>query len=98
MPAFIKSSSSLSLCRLRPQILQATKAIPAIRIAPPTPTTTPMIVFFAVELNPLLEPELPELRAGDEVLEAADEVALEVKVVATSDPPEVIVVVTTVGA
>lgn len=70
VPAFIKSSSSLSLSfRFRNQILQATKATPARIIAPPTPTTTPMIVFFADVLSPLLVVEVPELREGDEVLE-----------------------------
>lgn len=75
VPALIKSSSSLSvLCLLRPQTLQATNATPARRIAPPTPTTTPMMVFFALLLNPLLEPEEPELRDGDAVpVEEAEE-------------------------
>lgn len=86
VPAFIKSSSSLSLlCLLRPQTLQATKATPASRIAPPTPTTTPMMVFLALLLNPLLEPEELELREGDEVPveEAEDTDDVEVCVVAT---------------
>jgi hypothetical protein len=95
VPAFIRSSSSLSwLCRLRPQTLQATKPTPARRIAPPTPTTTPMMVFFALLLRPVLELEDPELRAGDAVLEVEDEVALDVKVCATTVPLMVSVVVT----
>lgn len=92
VPALIKSSSSLSgSCLLRPQTLQATKATPARIIAPPTPTTTPMMVFLALLLNPLLAPEEPELKEGDEVpveeVEDADDV--EVSVVAT--PPMVVV-------
>lgn len=60
----IKSSSSTS-CRLRPQILNATIANPASRIAPPIPTTTPIIVFLAFELRPELEELLlPESRLG----------------------------------
>lgn len=92
VPALIRSSSSLSLlCLLRPQTLQATKAIPARRIAPPTPTTTPIMVFLALLLNPLLEPEEPELREGDEVLveEVKGPVDVEAWVVGT--PPMVVV-------
>ena len=92
VPALIRSSSSLSLLfLLRPQTLQATKATPARRIAPPTPTTTPIMVFLALLLNPLLEPEEPELREGDEVPveEVEDTDDVEVCVVAT--PPIVVV-------
>jgi hypothetical protein len=54
----IKSSSSASP-RFRPQILHATIARPPRRIAPPIPTTTPMMVPFSLELSPDELPELP---------------------------------------
>lgn len=46
---------------LRPQILNATTPSPAKSIAPPIPTTTPMIVFRVFELMPDDDPELPSL-------------------------------------
>lgn len=92
VPALIKSSSSLSLLfLLRPQTLQATKATPARRIAPPTPTTTPMMVFLALLLNPLLEPEEPELREGDEVPVEEVEDADDVEVCVVTTPLMVVV-------
>lgn len=59
-PVCIKSSSSswprVSLLR---RSLRTTKATPAIMIAPPTPTTTPMMVFRVPELIPELPDESP---------------------------------------
>ena len=57
-------SSSSSLCFFLPQILQATNPKAPRSIAPPTPTTTPMIVFFEEVLSPelllaLLSPLMP---------------------------------------
>lgn len=51
-------SLSSSLERpFRPHILQATTAIPPSKIAPPIPTTTPIITRFCEESKPdLLEP------------------------------------------
>jgi len=50
---------------LRPQILNATTPNPAKRIAPPIPTTTPIIVFRVFELMPDDEEELSSpLRAA----------------------------------
>jgi len=68
VPALIKSSSSLSRASfLRSQTLHITAAIPRSRIVPPTPTTTPMIVFLALVLRPGLPKSPPlELRLGDE--------------------------------
>lgn len=60
----IRSSSSAESF-FRPQILQATSARPPMRAAPPTPTTTPMIIRFCDSSNPEF-PELllPPLRLG----------------------------------
>lgn len=92
VPALIRSSSSLSLlCLLRPQTLQATKATPARRIAPPTPTTTPIMVFLALLLNPLLEPEEPELREGDELLVEEVKGAVDVEACVVATPLMVVV-------
>jgi hypothetical protein len=56
---------------------QATKAIPAIKMAPPTPTTTPMMVFRVPVLSPLLVLEPLSLRLGEvEEPEAALDVEL----------------------
>ncbi|KAI9653724.1 MAG: hypothetical protein M1829_001146 [Trizodia sp. TS-e1964] len=49
-------SSSIIACFFLPHILQATNAIPPRRIAPPTPTTIPIISRFC----PSSRPELPE--------------------------------------
>lgn len=68
----IKSSSSLPY-RFFPQMRHATIPRPAKRIAPPMPTTTPTIVFFAEELMPELPPLLlPESRLGAPEVAAAD--------------------------
>jgi len=79
---------------LCPQTLQATKAKPAKIIAPPTPTTTPMIVFLAEVLRPEL-PESPlELRAAEVVAGTGVE---EVYVCATVLPLTYLTVVITTG-
>lgn len=59
---------------------QATKAIPAIKMAPPTPTTTPIIVFFVPVLSPLLVLEPLSLRLGE--VEEVPGAALVVELVA----------------
>lgn len=43
---------------------QTAKAIPAIKMAPPTPTTTPIMVFLVPVLSPLLVLEPLSLRLG----------------------------------
>lgn len=49
-----------------------TTATAAIRIAPPTPTTTPMMIFLSEEERPELDFLLPsELRPGESVAVAA---------------------------
>jgi hypothetical protein len=61
-------SSSSSSCLFFPQILHATNAKAPMSIAPTTPTTTPIIVFFEDELSPELLDELLEpLMSGVEV-------------------------------
>lgn len=61
-------SFSSSLCFFLPQILHATNPSAPTSIAPPTPTTTPMMVFFEDELSPeLLDPLLSPLMPGVEV-------------------------------
>jgi hypothetical protein len=48
-----------------PQILQATTANAPRRMAPPTPTTTPIMVFFCDDERPELpEPPLSPFRPG----------------------------------
>jgi len=51
-------SSSSSSCFFLPQILHATNPNAPRSIAPPTPTTTPIMVFFEDELSPELLPAL----------------------------------------
>lgn len=72
----IKSSLSSGVFFLRPQILQATMNNPAKMAAPPTPTTTPIIVFLVPVLIPLslLEPPL-FIEAAAELAAAAELVA-----------------------
>ena len=50
----MRSLSSSPTFRFLPHILQATTATPPIIIAPPIPTTTPMIVRLVDGLNPEL--------------------------------------------
>jgi hypothetical protein len=64
----INPSSLSSSFFLRPQILHATNAKAPRIIAPTTPTTTPMMVFFVFVDIPLEDDE-PE---GDNEPEAAD--------------------------
>jgi hypothetical protein len=74
-------SSSSSSCFFLPQILQATNPKAPTSIAPPTPTTTPIIVFFEDELSPeLLDALLSPLMPGVEV-----EVILAVFVTGTTE-------------
>ena len=64
----IRSLSSSPICLFLPQILHATIARPPTTIAPPMPTTTPMIIRFEEELSPeLLELLSPPLKPGDGV-------------------------------
>ena len=67
-------SSSLTLDRLFfPQIRKATTANPPSKIAPPTPPTTPPMIFFEESDRPELDPpELLPLRPGalEELAEA----------------------------
>jgi hypothetical protein len=59
------SSSSVS-CFFLPQILHATTARAPMRMAPPIPTTTPIMVFFCDDEMPELpEPPLPPFRPGE---------------------------------
>jgi len=61
-------SSSSSPPFFFPQILHATNPSAPSNIAPPIPTTTPIIVFFEEELNPeLLELLFSPLIPGVEV-------------------------------
>lgn len=53
---FIKSRSSSETCFLLPHTLQTTTAIPPSNIAPPMPTTVPMMTLRSEGLRP----ELPE--------------------------------------
>ena len=53
----MRSLSSSFDRAFRPQILQATTAMPPIKIAPPMPTTTPIMIRFCEGSKPdLLEP------------------------------------------
>ena len=71
------SSSNPSFFFL-PQILHATTASAPMRMAPPIPTTTPMIVFFCDgEMPELPEPLLPPFKLGELVgVESLEVVAL----------------------
>ena len=68
-------SSSSTLCFLLPYTRQIAIAIPPSRIAPPTPPTTPPIVFLDVSLKPAL-PELPLLPFNVALVDAAKTVLL----------------------
>ena len=66
-----------------PQILHATTAKPPSRIAPPTPPTTPPMIFLEFEESPgLAPPSLPSWRPGIEE-EDADAAATIVRCVLT---------------
>ena len=69
-------SSSSSVLPFRPQILHATTARAPRSIAPPMPTTTPIIVFFVDLLNPELLPSFPPFSPGA-LVEVALPVVLE---------------------
>jgi hypothetical protein len=61
------SSSSLSFF-FRPQILHATTAKAPMRIEPPIPTTTPMMIFFCDDVMPELPGSpFPPFRLGESV-------------------------------
>lgn len=82
------SSSLSSTCFFRPQTRQATRPMTARTIAPPTPTTTPIMVLRVCLDMP--DDELPD--------DEADRVAVGVVVVAVVtamvDPSEAVIVVT----
>ncbi len=60
-------SSSVS-CFFLPQIRHATTAKAPISIAPPIPTTTPIMMFFCDDVMPELpEPPLPPFKLGESV-------------------------------
>lgn len=98
VPLIRSVASSSAAARLRARILQATTPIAPIRMAPPTPTTTPIMIFFWLESRP--ESESPEdpLKPGDSVDSLASLFVL-VYVVGTGVPSIVwvVVMVVTVG-
>ncbi len=60
-------SSSVS-CFFLPQIRHATTARAPMSIAPPIPTTTPIMMFFCDDVMPELpEPPLPPFKLGESV-------------------------------
>lgn len=77
-----------SACFLRPQILQPTMPRAPSRMAPPTPTTTPMIVLRVLADMPSSPFELSSLRPGVNVVSLV--------VVLVSRDPSSLVFVTTV--
>jgi len=58
---------------LRPHILHATTKRPARTMAPPTPTTTPMTVFFVFVDMPEETVSLPEREAAFVAFDVAEE-------------------------
>lgn len=78
-----KSLSSVLALLFLPQILHATTANPPSKIAPPTPPTTPPMIFLEFEESPgLPPPPFSPLRPGVEV-EDADAAATTLLVVPT---------------